>query len=211
MIINLNKDKFKAIDGAFRMLKENPTANSPKDIIRESLESCFKGLKFDIHIVEPIGTTDLFIMSVYPEISTADSIVNAILNGKSDKIVEELWRKNTKWTIEIDIRILTTMDFTDRELTSLLLHEVGHVVNSNAIIHRLYVVMNYELSKTRLSTKLIANDKLFRGIMSLPILDACISDKKKNGLDIKEEIKADNFVKKMGYSNELYSVLKKIY
>ena len=52
--------------------------------------------------------------------------------------------------------------------------------------------------------------KPFKDIMSLPIFDSCIADNKKNKSSIKEEIKADSFVKKMGYSKELVSAIDKL-
>lgn len=57
---------------------------------------------------------------------------------------------------------------------------------------------------------MMLKDKIFRKIMSLPILDTCVSDGKRDKTTIKEEVKADAFAKKMGYSNELQSVLTKI-
>ena len=64
--------------------------------------------------------------------------------------------------------------------------------------------------KANISSKMMLKDSIFRKIMSLPILDTCISDGKRDRTSIKEEIKADAFAKKMGYSDELASVLTKL-
>jgi hypothetical protein len=209
MVIRLNKDKFAAIDGAFLMLKEDPFAVAPKDVIRNNLESVFDGYKFDIKIVDTNQPNNRisFVMSVFPEVDTASRIISAMLTGHEQKIISDLWKKNTKWTIEID-KALFSSNFTDRELTSLLLHEVGHIVATNSIPNRLYTIMSYEVAKTKASNKAIIKDEIFRNIMSLPILDACVSDKQRSS--IREEIKADTFAKKMGYSNELYNALTKL-
>ncbi len=211
MNIRLNKDKFAAIDGAFLMLKEDSLATAPKDIIRSNLESVFDGYKFDIRIINKAETDKVtFVMSVFPEVDTASKIISAMLTGHDEKIISDLWKKNTKWTIEIDGALFnkTRNEFNNKELTALLLHEVGHITSTNSIPNRLYTIMSYEVAKTKASNKAIIKDEIFRSIMSLPILDACVSDKSRSS--IREEIKADTFAKKMGYSQELYSALTKL-
>lgn len=212
MIVRLNKDKFAAIDGAFLMLKEDPLALAPKDIIKSNLEKVFDGYKFNIRIIENLEANGKisFVMSIFPEVDTASKIVSAMLSGHNEKIINDLWKKNTNWTIEIDKALFnkTPIEFNNRELTSLLLHEIGHITSTNSIPTRLYTIMSYEIAKTTVSNKALIKDKLFRSIMSLPILDACVSDKERSS--IREEIKADKFVKTMGYSQELYSSLTKL-
>ena len=125
---------------------------------------------------------------------------------------KKLWEKNNVWTIEIDERILvdSSLSFSEKELTAMLLHEIGHIVCSTSITNRISVILRYEVAKTSLRNKMLLNNRIFSSILSLPILDSCVSDGKRNRSSIKEEIKADKFVKSMGYQNELYSVLTKI-
>ncbi len=208
MIIKLNKDKFTAIEGAFLMLKEDSLADAPKTVIKDNLESVFDGFKFTIRIVDTNNPKVTFVMSVFPEVDTASKIVSAMLTGHEEKIISDLWKKNTKWVIEIDKAIFDGIGFSNKELTALLLHEVGHITITNSIPTRLYTIMSYEVAKTKASNKALIKDELFRSIMSLPILDACVSDKAHSS--IRDEIKADKFAKKMGYSNELYSALTKL-
>ena len=136
MIINLKQDRFKTIDAAFSMLKENPSATSPLGIIKDVLDDSFKGLDFSVILAPTTDKGFKFYMGVYPEVSTTDKIVNAILSNKESKVVSELWKKNTKWVIDIDESIITSDMFTPNELTALLLHEVGHVIASNSINER---------------------------------------------------------------------------
>lgn len=213
MNIRLNKDKFAAIDGAFLMLKEDKFASAPRDVIKSNLESVFDGYKFDIKIVDKDPQREdklTFVMSVFPEVDTASRIISAMLTGHNEKIISDLWKKNTNWTIELDSALfnMSGVTFTNKELTALLLHEVGHITSTNSIPNRLYTIMSYEVAKTKASNKAIIKDEIFRSIMSLPILDACVSDKERSS--IREEIKADTFAKKMGYSQELYSALTKL-
>lgn len=212
MKFHLNKNKFSAIDGAFLVLKENSDSLAAIQTIKSSLEDCFDYV-FDIRIVNCPQNSPLFIMSVFPEISVIDKIVSAVLNEEdSSATVKKLWETNKKWTIEIDKRVLGTdiIDCTNRELTSMLLHEIGHIIYSSSITNRISVILKYEIMKTKLSNKMMLKDAIFRRIMSLPILDSCVSDNLRNKSSIREEVKADTFAKKMGYSDELLSVLTKI-
>ena len=112
--------------------------------------------------------------------------------------------------IEIDRRILTAdyIDLSDRELAAIFCHEIGHVIHCNSIPTRLVTILQYELAKTSISNKSMIRDKIFRKILSLPILNACMGGDH-DVSSIKEEINADKFVKSMGYQNDLISVFRK--
>lgn len=211
MNIRLNKSKFEAIDGAFLVLKEDPNNTAALQIIKKSLEDCFD-CTFFANIVHPLESEELFVMSVYPEISVIDKIVSAVMSNSNTDAIKKLWETNKKWTIEVDSRLLSNeiIDCTEKELTAMLLHEVGHVVCSSSLPNRISLILRYEIMKSKFNSKAMLKDKVFRSIMSLPILDACISDSKRDKTSIREEIKADTFVKKMGYKDELLSVLTKL-
>ena len=207
-MFSLNKDKFVLIEGAFKVLLETPTSNSAKEIIKENLEAQFKGLDFDIHTISDIDNKKSFIMSVYPNKSSLDKIIESIALNKEDKVLNDIWKKVDEWTIEIDESILINKTFDEKELTALLLHEVGHIVYSNSIPTRLSTILKYEIIKAKYSEKIMIRDKIFRLILSIPILDACISDKHMSS--IKDEVKADSFVRKMGYTVYLLRALQKV-
>lgn len=212
MKAKLNKDKFTAIDGAFLVLKEDPSSTAALQIIKQSLEDSFD-CEFDIYIVsDSPSNSELFVMSVYPEISVIDKIISAVMSDKGTDAIKKLWETNKKWTIEIDNKLLKDeiISCNEKELTAMLLHEVGHIVCSSSLPNRISLILRYELMKTNIRNKMMMKDKVFRTILSLPVLDACVSDGKRDLTSIKEEIKADSFVKKMGYQKELLSVLTKI-
>lgn len=212
MKINLKKDKFKDIENAFAVLKEDPKNKAAINMIKESLESCFS-CKFTITVVPVEKDKPIFVMSVFPEMSTMDKIISSIMSDdkKKDDTIKKLWEKNKAWNLEIDERILTdsNIDASQRELTALLLHEIGHIVCSNSLPNRFITILQYEVAKTNMKNKLMLKDKIFRKVLCIPILNACIADDKTNK-GLKTEIKADTYSKKMGYSNELNSVLKKL-
>lgn len=211
MKFSLNKEKFLSIDQAFSVLKEDYHNRAAVDIIEKSLSECFKG-NFTITIVEPPDNSALFIMSVFPKMDTITKIINEVSsnNPKKDEVIRKLWEKNTDWIIEIDARIFDNdVNFTNRELTALLLHEIGHVIFSNSIPYRVSTVLQFELAQSKMENKILIKDRFFQKILSLPILNACIADGKSKE-SIKLEYKADKFAQKMGYSKELYSVLNKL-
>lgn len=212
MKIKLNKDKFTAIDGAFLVLKEDPSSSAALQIIKQSLEDCFDCI-FDIKVIEDaLPNSELFVMSVYPEISVIDKIISAVSSDKDIDAIKKLWETNKKWTIEIDSKLLKDeiIACNEKELTAILLHEVGHIICSSSLPNRISLILRYEIMKTNVRNKMMIKDKIFRTILSLPILDACVSDSKRDKSSIKEEIKADAFAKKMGYQKELLSVLTKL-
>lgn len=203
----MSKDKMINIENAFKVLKENSSSTAAIDILQKSAEDIFS-YKFSIYTIEPINTP-VFFMSVYPDRSTLDKIVDAISTNDSH-MISKLWKQTKEWTIEIDKRILYkgTIELTERELTAIFCHEIGHIIQSNSIPNRLVTILQYELAKTTVSNKSLIRDKFFRKILSLPIINACMNgDHDKSS--IKEEIKADKFVKSMGYQNDLVSVFHK--
>lgn len=216
MTVKLDKTKITSMDNAFLILKENFRSDAGIKILKDVLESTFQGCKFNINVVynEDVkpNTDRMFIMSVYPEMSVMEKIISAVLENKEIDSIKKLWESNKVWTIEIDSKIFNSeiIELTEKEMTAILLHEVGHIIASSSIVNRISVILRYEFAKASVDSKFVLRDTIFSRIMSLPILDACIADGKRDKTSIKEEIKADTFVKKMGYSNELLSVLTKI-
>ena len=215
MKINLKKEKLVLIDKAFEVLIESYRNNIPRPssafkTVQEVLEECF-GDHFELYIIDEPRSEKYFVMSVFPESSTVTKIVEALSNNKSESVIKSLWEKNNTWLIEIDARIFTDtqMMLTAREVTSILLHEVGHITASNAITTRLNTIMRYELAMASYNCRELVNKSIFSKLMSLPIFNSCVADNKKTRDSIKEEIRADKFAKAMGYQKELLSVLQK--
>lgn len=207
---NINPAHLKTLENAFRVLKEVHTSKSGANLIADTLHECF-GDTFVVSVVPSAPDDKMFVMSIFPDRSTVDKIIEAVTSGKSNfATIQSLWEKNTRWTIEIDEAILGTETEgpTPRELVAILLHELGHVVESKSVTSRVVTILQYEYAQTKMQNKLLLRDKIFRSIMSLPILNACVADQK--GKDVKHEIKADTFVRKLGYTKELVSVMNRL-
>lgn len=215
MIIKLNRSMITDIEDAFRILKVDKNNVDALDKIKNILDDGLPSFSFNVSIT-PVNQNhrDLyFIMSVFPDTTTVDKIIASIGNNDSDiQAIQRLWELNKIWDIEIDERILFNkpVAFTPSELTAMLLHEIGHIVISTSIPNRLSIILKYELLKSKFSNRMMLKDKIFRSILSIPILDACISNYERTDTSIKDEISADSFAVKMGYRRDLISALQKV-
>lgn len=211
LLKNLRSNNLITIENAFSFLKEDPMSKIALQMIERELRAV-SGDTFRVTVVENTPGSPIFIMSIFPEQSTIDKMLSAIASGKtSAETIEALWKKNDIWTIEIDDTILKPggmISASEKELTAILLHELGHVAQSNRVTTRIITILQYEYARTTTQTKLMLRDKVFRSIMSVPILNACIGDQK--GSNVKEEIRADKFVKKYGYEKQLSAVMDRI-
>ena len=193
-----------SIENGFKVLKENPSSTVGLDLIRSSTENIFP-YKFNVNIINVRDNSPLFVMSVFPDKSTLDKIIDAIATN-DNKAISKLWSQSKEWTIEIDGRILNSsvIDLTEKELTAIYCHEIGHIIYSNSIPNRLTTVLQYEIAIS--ANKFLIRDKFFKKFLSLPVLNSCRVNKNES---IKEEIRADKFAKKLGYQTDLISVMKK--
>ena len=215
MINKLNRNMINDIEASFQLLKEDKSNLEAIDRIKKSLESGLPDFVFNISVT-PIEKNErdlYFIMSVFPGESTVDKIITSITNDDTDiQAIQRLWQLNKVWNIEIDERILQDkpIGFNPRELTAMLLHEIGHIVISTSIPSRVSIIIKYELLKSKFSNRMMLRDKIFRSILSIPILDACVSDYTRTISSIKDEVEADSFAAKMGYRRDLITALKKV-
>ena len=88
-------------------------------------------LKFNIGIDNsPVKTGDIYFMRVEPKKSTLQKIVEASVVKRDYNMVKTVWEKENEWFITIQGIALSgkVAQITNRELTALLLHELGHVI-----------------------------------------------------------------------------------
>lgn len=213
--MNIDKKITENIDNVFSLLKDNiKSKDNATKILSSSLNSLFKDYNFIINVFP--SKDEYYFMSIIPEISTIEKIINNLMQDPSGdlkpstiKMMKDLWKKNKKWIIEIDERVLPL--FSERELTAMLLHEIGHVVSANAVSTRLLAIIQYELSKAGIEGRAILKHGIFQKLLSIPFLSICIvGDAKISSKNLKEEIKADDFAKKSGYRTELITALEKL-
>lgn len=212
MEITLKKDRFEAIDHCFAQLKESKKheTSNMKEMEKLLQETFHKHIT--VQIIKPKSNKDrFFVMSIFPSESTLDAIVQCIVEEKPDEMIRKVWNETNDWTIEIDNRLFNKdyIRLDSKEMTALLLHELGHMVYSNSIPQRISKVMRLEYARANVGIKSALKNSIFSKVLSLPILNACTYDNYKTKDDIRKELKADVFVVKMGYGKYLESALEK--
>lgn len=207
--MNINTEKYSDIEMAFSSLKSNENDSYAPHKIEDALHGLV-GKSFTVTIISPTSKNQSCnIMSIYPEESTIDAIVNAIVSNQSDMILSKLWEETNLWHIEIDKRILSRdMNLTEKELTALLLHEVGHMIYSNSVPQRFSKILKFEYAKTNMVSKEILKDNFFRKLLYIPIIGACGINRYKDSIKI--ELNADAYAVKSGYKEPLVSAMDKI-
>lgn len=158
------------------------------------------------------GKNDFCGIKVYPDINKLKLIYD-----KFDKVSLTEFCKS--WIILVDDYIVEidencfdkhTLNFTNKELTAILLHELGHVAYSSTVpetIYNSYMVHREELKFGRASAVRIAQQFFY----AIPTLIACGTHVIRSGIDgRKEEYIADRLFGISTYKPHLYSAIDKI-
>ena len=96
MAIKLDKEKFKRIDEEFAAIRENKSSSGMTEhlnAIESVLNSSFD-MHFNIVVIKPKRNDPFYIMSIFPEESTLDKLVEAVLNEENDTVLKTIWNKN---------------------------------------------------------------------------------------------------------------------
>lgn len=205
------RKNFEKLEKAFQNLRKDISDTSSLQLISETLNCILPGMEFKTKIIIPNKKGDeLFIMSVYPsDQSKLNLCIDAIISGKTENYIKELWKKQTKWNIEIDSRIFD-LELSDDEMIAILFHEIGHIVRSNYLPRIISNIIRFEiLNKPLINKILIKSNDVAKKIMSLPILNACHGYNRMTP-SLKEEIGADKFAIQLGYKKELESAISKL-
>lgn len=208
----INNEKLLDIEQGFKELKSNDSSTDGIRRISEALSSMTQK-QITVNVIKPTSLNqECTVMGIYPEVSTIDKIINHIVSEGNDNLIAQIWAGCNSWTIEIDSRILSPqVGLSEKELTALILHEVGHMIYSFSIPNRLSQVVRLKFAQSKYITKQILKDNFFSKVLCYPVLQSCNATNHiptKNS--IKYEVKADNFAIKFGYGKELESAMDKI-
>lgn len=198
------------IESAFSELKNKHNIDESLRVISTALSELFQK-DFEVRLIEGKPETNFSVMSVYPDESTLEQVISAVSSQKPNgDIIQSLWKKCNNWIIEIDDRcFLAKYNLSARELTALIMHEVGHTVTSDSIPRRINRVLQFKLAEANIGTKRVLQDGVFKKILAIPILDTCTFSTHRDRNMIRDEIRADNFAAKNGYRDSLQSALGK--
>lgn len=177
--------------------------------ISNILTKCF-GKNINVNIITNNSKDSFFVMSIIPDESVIEKITTSIMVNDKKDIVSELWKDCDNWTLEMDSRIFDTftVDLSAQELTALVLHEIGHVINTNAVSSKINNVIKYKIATSPVTAKVVMSNNSFSKLLHIPIINGCVFNKTKASL--KNELRADNFAVRMGYLSPLTSAIEKI-
>ena len=155
---------------------------------------------------------DFFGFNVFPEIDKLEDICNKIANDDIKfKDIVKRWRSIKEWEIVIDSLVFdrSFIAFNPKELTAMLLHEIGHVTQSDEPIEQFYRA--YLESKSRLKSADKVSKKVLYILYTIPLAVACTSRRWVNDKnEIKLEISADKSLIETGYAEHLINAFDKI-
>lgn len=200
------REDFLFMEECFSNIIQKKEIDNNLNIIHRIIKRRFD-LDIKISIIEN-NNKPFFGMSIYPQQSTVDKLVDAIYNKKSTSVIEELWKKNESWFLEIDSNLLydKNLNANPKEIVAVLLHEIGHTIYSNSIPYRVNKILRFKLAEMEYGSKGLLKSKKIRSLLGITFIEACSI----SHYNQKKETDADKFVAKMGYAKPLYDFLNKL-
>jgi hypothetical protein len=202
----------KIMDDCFANLLKNKNVESSLRTLEKVVKKEFNMDSTIIRIVEVNPKSNYFFgMRVFPSKEELEGMALEIVTNKNKEIQ---FKKCTNIIIEIDSKIITKNDyfeepFTPRELTAVLLHEIGHKIYSKEhfAVARKYSLINFlsiggavlGAAATTFGVAIV----VFGLLLSFMVVTSRAQS------DTTEKY-ADSFPVRYGYGKEIYSVLYKI-
>ena len=207
--MRVNGDSLLDIENGFEKLKTSSSDLRAAGQISDGVKALL-GTPVTVEVIHPKSMSDACdVMSIYPSQATVDALVDAIVQNKPDKEICAIWQKSAAWIIEIDDRILSDKcGLTPRELTALILHEVGHAVENSETPMRMCKVLKMKIATADKLSKEITKDTVFSKILALPILNAGAFNRNRESM--KKEMNADRYAINNGYGRDLNSAIDKV-
>ena len=197
----INYDFSNFID-IFNQMKNNSSVTSSNLIdLKKNLNKFFK----DSTCLEVLYTNNtdkmFFGMKVLPMIDP-DNIYEYLMDNDNVRL--------TKYVIEIDSHLLNpVLDLTEKELTAILLHEVGHVVGDTQPIQNARNILNEYLAKNNTSLS-ISNSVHYKELLVYGLTDYLSKSQSIFYTSDSSEIYADEFAATYGFGEELGTAYDKI-
>lgn len=211
----INADKITMIDDAFSSYLLDPDEEEFTKKVSSILSAFANQKTFRVTIVKttPREKEPFFGMRIFPDRGYADGLLKDLTVEEKPSIKKmcDRWRSIPIWEIEIDERVFdrTRINFNPQELSAMVLHEIGHTVYSDKKFEMFYRV--YKEAQVRLKTTEKASAQLMYFLYLIPLTLMCgMRDWKVDEGDLREEVFADQSVKKLGYGEHLISAYQKI-
>lgn len=185
-----------------RMIVNTKADMSDLNNLKKELNKFFKDSKCkNVYYTE--NTDKMFFgMRVYATSIDPDEIYDYLTGNDNIRINE--------YIIEIDSKLLNpVMNLQPEELTAILLHEVGHLVNDNTPIKDARDYLNSYLADNS-ETLSISDSIHYKEILAYGLKDFLSKDRSFFYTANEEELLADDFVRGCGYDRYLDSGFKKV-
>lgn len=192
----------KNIERAMAAIRVNPKSQSNLNKLRQELNKFFPEATCS-NVFYTVNTDKLFFgMTVSPSLTDEQVSAIALADG-NDK---DLFRVK-QYSIDIDSKLFNELILSDKELTAVILHEVGHLVIDDSAAK--IVRRNMDEFFRRERSHMDANQLSYcPDIIKFGLEDAMVKAVSLWYRD--EEVTADSFVVSCGYGPELESALRKV-
>lgn len=172
--------------------------------------------KFTVRVANHDYSERFFGMRVFPDIEQLDEFCREVVDASSSNRVKytdivRRWKTIKSWYVEIDATCfdVTRIAFNAKELTAIILHEIGHVIYSDKPVEGFYRA--YQEVRLRLKSSDKASEKMMYNIYMIPLTLACMQRRWVTGKNqIKSEMIADQSVIELGYGPSLVNAFNKI-
>ena len=177
------------------------SASHQRTLVRE-LNRFFSDSKcMNVYYTENISKP-FFGMIICPSID--DENIYAYLMGTDESL------RLTKYSVEIDSHLFNpVLGLTGKEITAILLHEIGHVVNDATPIINARRYLDEYLAKNNETLKM-TDSYHYREILAYALKDFVSKDRSIFYTSNVDEVLADDFVRTYGYGAYLESGMNKI-
>ena len=168
------------------------------------------GKTFNVTLID--GKNEFCGIKVYPDPAVLPLIYKQLDTLSATQFCKEWLVVITKYTVEIDVNCFNKqiINFTDKELTAIMLHELAHVDYSTTVPEMIYNSYRIHRADIRFGNKSAVRvaQQLF---YTIPTLIACGMHIINGGIDgRKEEYIADKIFGINSYKPHLYSAIDKI-
>ena len=203
-----SKERCLVIEGIFEQLQATKNYVSSANELSKEL-SALTDKYITVTFVQNRSDSPLYLMCICPDDNTIDELVTSIIENRST--TKAVWKKQQAFLLEIDVRIFTLpeLQFTPKEITALILHEIGHMVEEDRFLTRAQKILSLEYAKMSTGNQNIIKSSIFKPLLSIPIIQECIIDEN-DIYRMKKEEKADSYAVKLGYGKELKDVIGKV-
>ena len=200
--MRMNSYDFSSLNSVFEEgLGKQDLSFSDLNAIKRELNKFFKdstcnSVYFTNNISKPF-----FGMIVCPSFD-ADSIYDYLMGNEDIRL--------SKYTVEIDSHLFNpVLDLKPQEITAILLHEIGHVVNDCVPIANARRYLDEYMAKNH-STIRMSQSIHYREVLAYALKDFVSKDRSIFYTSDVDEVLADDFVRGYGYGLHLEHALQKV-